>query len=312
MGLNDWGDTNHDGHFDGAEMDRYLYDNGLMPDQPSGYWYDDSSDDDDDDDGYGSSKKPKKKDRDSWLYGDDEDDDEDDDDDWLYGGSDEDDEDDDDDWHDDEDYLADDDDEYDPEKYVYDSLGNIVIERWKLPMLAEAGLLSDDIAELAGYPKSGTASQTSSASAKAKSSLAPASAQRSSKPAPPPPPAPTYVLSESSNGEVVKFPVVGLSYDRRAEIWRVVPLLADPDIQLRAEPDNEHDPNAVAVYLGDYHAGYLPKNLAPKMSAHLQAGGTVEVVGVDVGTVKGTDRAKVTLHVVKRPPASSTSNLAAE
>jgi HIRAN domain len=43
-------------------------------------------------------------------------------------------------------------------------------------------------------------------------------------------------------------------------------------LRLRREPDNEHDPNAIAVEAGDGQLGWVPRELAAELAADLDAG----------------------------------------
>lgn len=56
-------------------------------------------------------------------------------------------------------------------------------------------------------------------------------------------------------------PVVGTSF-RQADARTVE---AGESALLRREPDNEHDPNAIAVMVGGRHVGYLPRALAARL-----------------------------------------------
>ena len=47
-------------------------------------------------------------------------------------------------------------------------------------------------------------------------------------------------------------------------------------ITLKAEPDNEHDPNATACYLGDCHIGYIPRGQNEVLSTALRSGKTCD------------------------------------
>jgi hypothetical protein len=68
----------------------------------------------------------------------------------------------------------------------------------------------------------------------------------------------------------LKTAIVGTRF-RGPEAINALRLIRKGDaIELRAEPDNQHDPNAVACYAGDCHIGYVPpgsnKALATAMS----------------------------------------------
>lgn len=54
------------------------------------------------------------------------------------------------------------------------------------------------------------------------------------------------------------------------------------ELQVRAEPDNKFDPNALAVYNGDDHLGYIPKRDIPAVALNLENGcTTANVYDVD-------------------------------
>ena len=43
-------------------------------------------------------------------------------------------------------------------------------------------------------------------------------------------------------------------------------------LELRREPENEHDPNAIAVHGGGAHLGFVPRELAEEIAPALDAG----------------------------------------
>jgi hypothetical protein len=43
-------------------------------------------------------------------------------------------------------------------------------------------------------------------------------------------------------------------------------------LELRRDPDNEHDPNAIAVLAGDAQVGWVPRELAAELAPELDAG----------------------------------------
>jgi hypothetical protein len=43
-------------------------------------------------------------------------------------------------------------------------------------------------------------------------------------------------------------------------------------VSLKSEPDNPHDPNAVAIYLGEHKLGYIPKAKNEQVSTLLYFG----------------------------------------
>jgi hypothetical protein len=67
-------------------------------------------------------------------------------------------------------------------------------------------------------------------------------------------------------------PIVGISYERRAEIAERFAEVGDP-VYLVREPDNPADPNAVMVLLRQgYQIGYVPREEAEKLAPLLDAG----------------------------------------
>lgn len=73
-------------------------------------------------------------------------------------------------------------------------------------------------------------------------------------------------------------------------------------LTLRAEPENKHDPNAVAVYKGEHHIGYVPRNSNQEVGKALREDQIVEV-RVSVDWPAGCE-ARVKL---KEPPYSETA-----
>jgi hypothetical protein len=43
-------------------------------------------------------------------------------------------------------------------------------------------------------------------------------------------------------------------------------------LELRRDPGNEHDPNAIGVYAGGAHAGFVPREIAAEIAPSLDAG----------------------------------------
>jgi hypothetical protein len=88
-----------------------------------------------------------------------------------------------------------------------------------------------------------------------------------------------YYLRDAESGEPVRWsdprvrvvPVAGVSY--RAEALPDASFDPGRRLALVPEPDNEHDPNAVAVWNGDgsLQAGYVPRDVAPELAGDEQA-----------------------------------------
>ncbi|MCA3740200.1 HIRAN domain-containing protein [Phenylobacterium sp.] len=89
-------------------------------------------------------------------------------------------------------------------------------------------------------------------------------------------------------------------------------------VRLRREPDNPHDPQAVAVdgfWLKDpkdqasaahLHLGYLPANVAGLIAARLGPDAELgaELVGIEIDPDDDDDPVNVTIHVLNRPGAN--------
>lgn len=56
--------------------------------------------------------------------------------------------------------------------------------------------------------------------------------------------------------------ITGVTYAGEKAFRKLLKLRNGDKILLKAEPNNEHDPNAVAAYAGDTRIGYVPKNVA--------------------------------------------------
>jgi hypothetical protein len=49
-------------------------------------------------------------------------------------------------------------------------------------------------------------------------------------------------------------------------------------LELRRDPDNEHDPNAIAVHAGGEQVGWVPRELAEELAPQLDAGETYSAI----------------------------------
>lgn len=80
------------------------------------------------------------------------------------------------------------------------------------------------------------------------------------------------------------FPVVGVSY-RQEAVRRCRP---GDKVLLRAQPDNPHDPNAIAVYNTDgEQLGFVPAALAARMAGLAAAGTGAQITEVLAGKTWG-------------------------
>ena len=88
-----------------------------------------------------------------------------------------------------------------------------------------------------------------------------------------------YFLRDAENGEAVRWsdprlhvvPVAGVSY--RAEALPDSSFDPGRRLALVREPENEHDPNAVAIWNEErtLQVGYVPRELAPELHGDEQA-----------------------------------------
>ena len=110
-----------------------------------------------------------------------------------------------------------------------------------------------------------------------------------------------YHLRDAASGERVSWedsrlrvvPVAGVSFRPEAVADRSF----DPGLRLAlvAEPENEHDPNAVAVYDAErrLHAGYVPADIAPSLRGDEQA--------VSLWEFRDEERRRIGLRVLLVP-----------
>ncbi len=76
----------------------------------------------------------------------------------------------------------------------------------------------------------------------------------------------------ASIGDAAEFytKVVGVTFEGRQEI--VGGLLPGASVELRREPDNAHDANAIGVFFGALHVGYLRREIARRLAPKFDAG----------------------------------------
>jgi len=110
-----------------------------------------------------------------------------------------------------------------------------------------------------------------------------------------------YWLRDAATGEAMKWDdprvrvvkLAGASY--RAEALQDDAFSPGRRLALVREPENEHDPNAVAVYDARrrIHAGYVPGEVAPELSGDEQA--------VSLWEFRGEDGRRIGLRVLLAP-----------
>lgn len=87
----------------------------------------------------------------------------------------------------------------------------------------------------------------------------------------------------------LEFRVAGVTFEGRQE--HVKNLAGGEDVQIRPEPENKYDPNALAVHVaagfGTAHIGYVPRELAEKIAPLLDGEALIaKVVEINGGFEK--------------------------
>jgi len=75
---------------------------------------------------------------------------------------------------------------------------------------------------------------------------------------------------EETNMIQVRFQLVGVKY-RQQEFTQAKVCINDV-LQLMPEPNNVHDPKAIAIYKGGIQIGYVPRKDNQSIHAHVMAG----------------------------------------
>ena len=111
-----------------------------------------------------------------------------------------------------------------------------------------------------------------------------------------------YWLRDAATGEAMRWDdprvrvvkLAGASY--RLEALQDDAFAPGRRLALVREPENEHDPNAVAVWDADrrLQAGYVPAEIAPSLRGDEQA--------VSLWEFRGEDDARIGLRVLVAPP----------
>ena len=95
----------------------------------------------------------------------------------------------------------------------------------------------------------------------------------------------------STIGDAPRFhtKIAGVSFEGRQDI--IAGLRADVVLELRREPDNPHDPNAVAVHYGNLRLGFFNKKIAAHLAPLIDAGARYRARDASLtgGTAAGSD-----------------------
>lgn len=67
-----------------------------------------------------------------------------------------------------------------------------------------------------------------------------------------------------------RFELAGINY--RLQEFQKANVCINDELRLMPEPDNQFDPNAIAVYKGDIKIGYIPRRENKPMLAYVAAG----------------------------------------
>lgn len=80
------------------------------------------------------------------------------------------------------------------------------------------------------------------------------------------------------------YPIVGMKH-RGAEAERIVrEIRVGAAVQLRRDKENRFDSNAVAVYVGEEHVGFVPAPMAARLAPSMDAHGRLAMDGEFVAT----------------------------
>ena len=89
-------------------------------------------------------------------------------------------------------------------------------------------------------------------------------------------------MTEVKKNKCFEVAVVGVTFEGRQDILADLCSKTKLTGQLKREADNRYDSNAVAVEVEGKQIGYIPKALAAKLAAHMDAGESIGVVGVRI------------------------------
>ncbi len=105
----------------------------------------------------------------------------------------------------------------------------------------------------------------------------------------------------ASIGDVDEFfsKVVGVTFEGRQDV--IGGLAPGVPLELRREPDNAYDPNAIAVFYGELQIGYLRKQIARRLAENIDGGQRyrAEIASVTGG---GTRSSGVNVHIKRDRP----------
>jgi len=74
--------------------------------------------------------------------------------------------------------------------------------------------------------------------------------------------------------------IVGISFEGRQGY--ISSLQIGDTLEIKPEPNNVYDPNAIAIFVGDKQLGYLKKELAESLKKELEAGYNYTCVVSDI------------------------------
>jgi hypothetical protein len=102
------------------------------------------------------------------------------------------------------------------------------------------------------------------------------------------------VVKKKKPIEISHYTIVGMQYRIPKETRRMLSTEAPFGVYFKREPNNEHDPNAIAAFVAkdnfmeNVHLGYLRKEVAAVLVAAraIPAAGIVDSVNVDAGTAE--------------------------
>ncbi len=85
---------------------------------------------------------------------------------------------------------------------------------------------------------------------------------------------------QPTTAPILRLPLAGFQHHSAPRLW---PLLDQGlRLRLRREPGNPHDPNAIALYLGDHKLGYIPRERNAPLAGMLDWGMSLTAAIVDL------------------------------
>jgi hypothetical protein len=83
--------------------------------------------------------------------------------------------------------------------------------------------------------------------------------------------------------------IVGTQYRGPEAVAELARLRPGDRLRLVREPENEHDPDAVAVYSGTMHIGYIPRGINRDVADRIMSADSVAAIVTAEAIIEGGD-----------------------